>query len=133
MGPKACAHKLSARPSQNCQGLDAAPSTVGVFRPAVPTPSPNFLPSVKYVSGAWQLAQETSPLALMRVSKKSSLPSLAAAGSAAHLLLGSATGGGIGDMSSSRNRSWEVSGGTSSSALHAGEHSAASTASAARR
>src|SRR5215208_26433 len=82
-GPSACPHWLSARPSQNCQAPYAVPATGIVRRAAVPTPTPRGRPSWKSWLGTWQLAQETSPVALSRVSKKSRCPSRAAALSSA--------------------------------------------------
>src|SRR5512139_3699595 len=67
---------------------------VMVRRLVVPTPLAKGVPSWKSRSVRWQLAQETWPFELKRVSKNSFCPNAAAAGSSAYLLDGSAGRGG---------------------------------------
>src|ERR687886_2644709 len=92
-GPSACAHWLSLRPSQKSHGLYAVPTTVMVLRLVVPTPCANGKPSLKFLPGRWQLAQETAPFLLKRASKKSLWPSSAARGLSATALEGSGGSG----------------------------------------
>ena len=76
------------RPRKN-QAECAVPATGIVRRPVVPMPWPSGVPSWNSRFGAWQVAHETWPLPLSRVSKKSSRPSAAARGSSAWRLVGS--------------------------------------------
>src|SRR5918998_319808 len=64
-----------------------------VLRLVVPTPLANGNPSLKFLPGTWQLAQETAPLELKRLSKKSLCPSVVARGSSATALEGSGFSG----------------------------------------
>ncbi len=70
IGPPACSSRLSARPSQNCLGENAALSTVGAFRVPVLPPAPLdcLLPSLNALSGSWQEAQATESSADNRFS-----------------------------------------------------------------
>ena len=84
----ACDHKLSLRPSQNCHGEWAAPTSVGVFRGAgCKCVAGCTKPSVKALSGWWQLAHAVAPLWLKSVSKNSRCPNAAAAGELANLFV----------------------------------------------
>ena len=89
IGASACAHWLSLRPSQNSHGLYAVPTTVIVLRGVSPMPCARGSPSVKWSSAWWQVAHETSPFALNRVSEKIASPRAAAAGSSATRFEGS--------------------------------------------
>ncbi len=89
-GPRACAQRVSTRPSQKLQRVWGAKSTVGVLRSPRATPTPCGRASVKSVAVTWQVAHETVLVEERPVSLKSASPRRAARGSSATRFVGSA-------------------------------------------
>src|SRR4051794_30637283 len=131
-GPRAWAQSESRRPSQNCQGDQAALSTLGALRPVHADPRlvlPRERTSAPPLAGSWQEAQATVPEAPRgpvaplapslptasgpekRVSKKNCWPIAAAPASSAKRLAGFAGTAPMAYAARSARSAWVKSGG----------------------